>query len=382
MRIIHAYRSYFPMVGGEERCLQYLAEQQVKLGHEVHVITTKFGCKESPFTENINGVNLHRIGYYDLRYPDLMIPRGLSIDLIKKADIVHTHGHNGPFSTNTLALARKLKRKTCCYFMAVDAFKSHPNFFIRTFGPYYGKRQTNSAIKNSDVLLTKSLRDAETLQKKYNTTTTYLPDGVQDSLFFTKKGSADEFRSRFNIKQPFFFLYVGRLHWLKGPHVLVEALKYLKSDVAVVFIGPDGGYLRETWNLAEKLGVSHRTYMVGYVDETTKIQAIDSAVALVNPSIADHVEVYSVVISEAWAREKSVIVSNVGELAYRVKQDVNGILVEPSNPKMLADAMLALVNNDKLAKGMGRRGRADVYTWETIAAKSIELYNHVLADSS
>lgn len=181
---------------------------------------------------------------------------------------------------------------------------------------------------------------------------------------------------RFGIKQGSFFLFIGRMHKLKGPHILIKALQYIGDDVAAVFIGPDAGYLQETISLAGKLGVKNRIHILGYVDEATKIEAIDSTVALVNPSITDSVEVYPGVISEAWAREKPVIASAVGGIPYRVKQHVNGVLVDPSNPKMLADAMLELVNNKGLAKLMGKNGKTEVFSWIEIANKSIELYKN------
>ena len=52
--------------------------------------------------------------------------------------------------------------------------------------------------------------------------------------------------------------------------------------------------------------------MLGYVNEKTKIQALDSAIALVLPSIADHVEVYLMVVSGAWAGERPAITSRIG----------------------------------------------------------------------
>ena len=262
--------------------------------------------------------------------------------------------------------------------MGVNALQGHPNYFIRSFAHYYGKRVTLAALKMTNLNLVKSMRDLKTLKDIYDVDATYLPDAVPYSTLLTERGRADEFRAKFGIKQSQMFLFIGRLHKLKGPHILVEALKFVNKGIAAVFIGPDDGYLRETLNLAEKLGVKDRIYILGYVDETTKLSAIDSAVAVVNSSIADHVEVYSISISEAWAREKPVIASRVGEIAYRVKQYVNGILVEPSNPKMLAAAMLELAGNDKLANELGRNGKADVFTWDTIAKKSVELYAHVL----
>ncbi len=363
-----------------ERAVQYLAEEQVKLGHEVHVVTSTHGAKNRPTEEHINGVHVHRVKAWRLHYPDLTVPRVIPIELLKRADVVHVHSHNSLFSIRMLSEAFKLGVKSACYFMAVDAFEDHPSLFIRFLGPYYGRRNTKRALKMTDLVLVKSMRDREVLRKAYGANAEYLPDAVPDYYFTAKKGDASDFRERFKIKQEKIFLYIGRMHRLKGPHILVKALKYINEDIAVVFIGPDGGYLKEVLNLAARIGVKDRIYMLGYVGEETKIQALDSATALVLPSIADYVEVYPMVISEAWAREKPVIASKVGGIPYRIRNRVNGILVEPSNPKTLADAMLELINNGTLAKEMGRNGKKDVFSWKEIAMKSIELYRQVLED--
>ena len=77
------------------------------------------------------------------------------------------------------------------------------------------------------------------------------------------------------------------------------------------------------------------------------IKALDSSIALLLQSIADYVEVYPMVISEAWAREKPVIASKVGGTPYRIKQNVNGVLVDLLDPKMLAEAMLKIAHDDE-----------------------------------
>jgi glycosyltransferase involved in cell wall biosynthesis len=261
--------------------------------------------------------------------------------------------------------------------MAVEAFKNHPNILVRLFAPYYGRRNTKRALELADMSLVRSIRDLEIL-KKYGVEAQYLPDAVPEYYITTEKANPDEFREKFEIKQEKFFLFIGRMHKLKGPHILVKALKYVGEGVAAVFIGPDGGYLKETLDLAGRIGVKDRVYMLGYVDEETKIKALDSATALVLPSIADYVEVYPMVISEAWAREKPVIASMVGGIPYRIKQDVNGVLVDPSDPRMLAEAMLKVAHDKELAKKMGRNGRKEVFSWREIAAKSIQFYMQVL----
>ena len=224
----------------------------------------------------------------------------------------------------------------------------------------------------------KSIRDLEILKKAYGVNAEYLPDGVPEYFFTAKKAKPDKFREKFGIEQENILLFIGRIHKLKGPHILIKALKYIDEDVAAVFIGPDDGYLKETLKLAEKIGVRDRVYVLGFVDETTKLQAIDSSKALVLPSIADHVEVYSIVTSEAWARGKPVIASSIGELPYRIRNYVNGMLFDPSNPKKLAEAILKLLHNDELARKMGKNGRKSVFPWREIATRSIQLYKQIL----
>ena len=359
--------------------MQGLAEGQAKIGHEVEVLTSNCLKKNQASVEILNAVTIHRINSRRLRYPDLTFPKSIPLDLLKKADIVHVHGHNSIFSQRVLLQAKKLGIKTACYFMAVDAFKDHPNLVVRSFAPYYGRKNTQNALAASDLILVKSLRDQEILRKAYSVNAEYLPDAVQSTMLTYKKQLNAEFTRQFKIKQPFFFLFIGRMHKLKGPHILVNALKY-NENIAGVFIGPDGGYLKETECLAKKLRVSERTYCLGFVDEETKMAAIDSSVALILPSIADYVEVYPGVISEAWAREKPVIASNVGGIPYRVKDHLNGLLVPPSNPKRLSQAMLELITKKSVAQEMGIAGRSEVHTWESIADKSIVLYERTLKE--
>ncbi len=378
VRIVHIFHNYYPVLGGMERAVQGLAEAQARLGHEVHVITSAYGAGDRPMEEVINGVHIYRVKALRLHYPDLTIPRSIPVELLRRADIVHVHSQNSLFNMIMLSNAFKAGAKTACYFMAVDAFGDHPNMLIRLLGPYYGRWNTRRALKIIDLPLAKSVRDLEILRKAYGVEVKYLPDGIPDYYFTAEKGDPNEFREKFGIKQEKFFLFVGRLHRLKGPHILVEALKYVDEDVAAVFIGPDGGYLKETLDLAERLGVKSRVYVLGRVDEETKIHALDSAIALVLPSIADYVEVYPMVISEAWAREKPVIASKVGGVPYRIKHNANGILFEPSNPKMLAEAMFKLISDGELAKRMGKEGRKEVFSWNEIATKSIKLYEEVL----
>jgi len=378
MKIIHVHHHYYPAIGGLERVVQGLAEELARLGHEVHVVTSRFGAGNRPKEEVVNDIHVHRVKSLRLYYPDLTYPLECPDKIFGDADVVHGHSQNSLFVVKIVERAKRLGVKALIHFMAVDAFKDHPNLFIRFLAPHYGRANIKRALEIADLPLVRSIRDLEILRKRYGVEAMYLPDAVPDYYFTAERSDPDKFKEKFEIKQEKFFLFIGRMHKLKGPQILVRALKYVGEDVAAVFIGPDDGYLRKTLSLAERIGVKRRVYYLGYVDERTKIEALDSATALVLPSLADHVEVYSIVISEAWARERPVIASRIGEIPYRVKQGINGLLINPLDSKRLAEAMLRLANDEELAKEMGRNGRKDVFSWREIAEKSIQLYKQIL----
>lgn len=376
MRIIHIVHSYFPKIGGLERAVQGLAEAQARLGNEVTVLTSNIGLLSVIKREAIGNVEVIRLRSRKIFYNDLTI--AIEKPILGRADIIHAHSQNSLFSVKLSEfLKKKLGTKVAFHFMAVDAFKDHPNLFIRLFGPYYGRETLKRALKVTDLPLTRSKRDIAILKQKYKVQAKYLPDAVPERYFTAERKDPSRFLEKYGIKHEKFFLFIGRLHKLKGPHILVKALKYV-NDIAAVFIGPDGGFLKKTLNIATRIGVRDRVYILGYVNEEDKIWAIDSAVALVLPSIANHVEVYSLVISEAWARRKPVIGTNVGEVPYRIVHGLNGLIVNPSDPVALAKAMMKLVNDDELAAKMGEHGKNAVHSWSVIARKSIELYKHVL----
>jgi len=62
-----------------------LAEGMVKLGHEVHVVASRYGAEGRPREEVVNGVHVHRVGSVRLGYPDLTYPLDYPINLLKSS---------------------------------------------------------------------------------------------------------------------------------------------------------------------------------------------------------------------------------------------------------------------------------------------------------
>lgn len=360
-----------------ENSVRFLAEEQAKLGNDVTVVCSNNLLMGLPHEEVFNEVKIIRLPSLKLFYSDLRTP--LRMPLLSPVDIIHAHGQNSLFSLN---VARKLKQKSAAKlvfcFLAVDAFSDHPNYLVRSLGPTYGHRMVKEALRLSDCRLVKVSRDAELLRKEFETDSEYLPDGIPNLFFDIGKQNSEEFRKRFAIKQENIILFIGRLHPLKGPHILVQALKHLNDEhVAVAFIGPDDGFSNVINDLSKTLGVSNQVYNLGFVDEETKIAALDACVAMVLPSVCDYTEVNSIVISEAWARAKPVIASRIGGLPYRVHDHVNGLLVNPSDPLALSKAISEVLINQREAEKMGLAGSTDVLPWKDIALKSLKIYSEI-----
>ena len=375
MRIVHIHHHYWPVIGGLENVVKALAEGMAKLGHEVHVITSTYGAEDRPREEIVNGVHVHRVRSVRLGYPDLTYPLEYPIDVLRKADVVHGHSQNSLFTVKIIEKAKQLGTKTVMHFMAVDALNDHPNSLVRLLGPLYGRWAVLRAIRSSDTRLVKSLRDKEILKSRYGIDTIYVPDGVNEELLNTPN-KAEEFRARYNINDPF-VVYVGRLHRLKGIDVLIKAISIATKEeptLTAVIIGP--GDQRPYRELANRLGVERNVVFTGFVSEEMKIGALDASTALILPSISNYAEAYSLAITEAWARGKPVVASTVGEIPYRVKHMINGILVPPKNPQKLAETIITLLNDENLRTKLGTEGRKSILTWSEIATKITSIYEH------
>ena len=376
MKIVHIHHHYWPVIGGLERAVQSIAEELVKLGHEVHVITSRYDAKNRPEEEIVNNVFIHRVKAMRVNFPDLTYPLEYpEKKILKNADIVHGHTQNSLFVVKMIEKAKEIGVKTVMYFMAIDALHDHPNPLIRTLGPLYSRWILKKAIQLSDVKLVRSLRDHGLLERKYGIRAIYIPDGVP-RWFISYRYSGHMFRERYNLDGDF-ILYMGRMHPLKGVDVLIRAMPYVRKhvDLKLVVIGP--GDQRPYRRLAEKLGVKDHIVFLGYVDEETKIGAIDGSLGVVIPSVSSYVEVYPMAISEAWARGKPVIATSVGGIPYRVRHLVNGLLVPPRDPKSLAEAVITLANDKTLSTRLGNIGKSSIMTWDEIANKITEIYERV-----
>jgi len=372
MKIVHTYHSYYPVIGGLEKVIQKLAEEQAKLGHEVHVITSYSSAKDSPAEGELNNVYVHRVKALRLYYPDLTIPRDFNESLLKGADVVHAHSQNSLFNIIIVKKAKSLRAKIVTYFLGVDYLRKHSNPIIRLLGYQYQKAITKRFVGLVDLAIVTNDYERGVLRKRYGLESVVLPHGVSEQYLRTPN-MENYFRSKYGV-QGRIIAYIGRIHPTKGLDLLIKAFAEVSKkepDVILIIAGKgDARYLKKCMKLVKALSLESKVKYLGYISEVDKIGLIDSSEFVVIPS--RHAgESYPLVVDEVKARGKPLVVTNYGALPHRIIQPVEGLVVNADVHSLARGLLYALLNKRSF------RILSKPLTWREVAEKLLNLYQSV-----
>ena len=166
-------------------------------------------------------------------------------------------------------------------------------------------------------------------------------------------------------------LHVGKFDRNKSQDVLLAAFQLLldrQLDCTLTMIGADGPELEQVRRAAEPFG--ERVRVLVDIDHERVPAYMADADLFVLPSRA---EAFGIVLIEAGAAGLPVVATNVGGIPEIITHSATGLLVEPDDPRALADAMARVLGNNELAASLASRLRADVvrYTWRRAADELI-----------
>jgi glycosyltransferase involved in cell wall biosynthesis len=149
--------------------------------------------------------------------------------------------------------------------------------------------------------------------------------------------------------------FAGRVVTPKGVAVLIRAARSV--DAQFVVCG-DGWQLEAMRKLARKLGVEERVRFTGWLAPERLARELAEASVVAMPSLWP--EPFGLVGIEANAAGRPVVASATGGVRDWLKDGVNGLLVEPGDPRALAAALERLLADPDRQAEMGKAGRAIV----------------------
>ena len=198
-----------------------------------------------------------------------------------------------------------------------------------------------------------------------------------DSLISTKN-----FKNTYKINSKF-ILFVGRFSKSKGINTLIDAIHMIKNElksrnVRLVIMGVDFGYEKEMFQSIEKLNLINEIIVIKNPPRDDVISAYGESEFLILPS---RWELSPLVPLESFAFKRPVISTNSHGIPYTVKNNKNGLLVEPENPKQLSDTILKLLDDTVLRDKLGLEGYNFVQTecnCVSMAKNHLELYQSLM----
>jgi glycosyltransferase involved in cell wall biosynthesis len=148
-----------------------------------------------------------------------------------------------------------------------------------------------------------------------------------------------------------FIASIGMIRPDKGQLILVDAARLVLSqrpDARFVIVGQGTGYLKlgeKVRNAITRAGLAAKVLMIGYRWDTPDIFAACDMVAIASL----RTEASPIVLREAFASDRPVVATKVGDIPEIIEHRQNGLLVEPGDSEALAAAILEFLSDQKLA---------------------------------
>jgi glycogen(starch) synthase len=380
------------VIGGISPHVHFLSKSLAKNGVKVNVVTCDF--PGAPAHEVIDGVEIYRVDSYKNPSPDFATwvylmnvnmqreAAALAHSLDGKIDVFHAHDW---LVANAGIGLKHVFRKPLLVTM-------HSTEIGRREGTH---TDTERMINETEAWLTYEAwrviccSDYMVSHVRWafglpNDKLTMVPNGVNTHVYeHVEKQDLTLFRSKFTLPEEKLVLFVGRLVYEKGAHVLINAIPKVLAKANAKFVIVGSGYMKaQLSNIVKSMGLEHKVLFTGFVDDETLLKLQKCADVSVVPSLF---EPFGIVALEAMAAKSPVVVSDTGGLSEIVEHDVTGVKVYPNNPGSLAWGITKILLDAAYSNSIRENAYQRVqekYDWDKIAQQTKRIYESVLGEYS
>jgi len=355
MRILVVSSTFYPENNGVTITVHDQTLKLMERGHEAHIATRRF--HGTPFHEKLDGIHVWRIGpaKFDSLLTRLIFILKLATLVFKLVvnvpfDIIHAYGPTATIVAKMATWRRKLH--LVATFTGPDPIwypsirKRAPNFFLLF---------EKSALIIADEITVSTNRNrkwildfhGEKLRRKIHV----VAHGVNLALFKSARKASRSFPT---------ILFVGAVCHRKGTDVLIMAApKVLEKypNAKFLFVGEITDFQSKLDKLIQDLGIPHAVAFTGSIKGYENMpRYFEMGDVLVLPSRHGG-EGFGRVIIEAMSMGLPVVASRIRGPVDIISHGENGFLVNPEDPKDLAEKIICVLEDKVLAMRLGSEGQ-------------------------
>ncbi|MFC2015303.1 glycosyltransferase family 4 protein [Chloroflexota bacterium] len=248
----------------------------------------------------------------------------------------------------------------------------------------------NELARRSDAAITTNREDFNSLERGLDKAPALIPIGSNIAPQVPAGYDRDAWRARWGVgPEDLLLCFFGFVNDRKGVETLLHALELLASGshnsagVRLLFIGGQTGasdptnvaYLAKIQSLIVDLGLEDRVLWTGYVPADQVTASFKSSDLCVLP-YRDGVSFLHGTFHAALAHGLPILTSEPRVSLPELVDGTNVALVPAEQPRALAEAITALAANVelRLTLATGAQALSKLFTWDRIAAATLDLY--------
>ena len=369
MKIGIVTQAYYPYPGGVSEHVHHTAEELRGRGHDVRVITTRFGGDEpDPLVFRIGrAVSVPANGSIcPVAMDPMMGERIRSLLDDQRFDVLHIHE---PFlPTLCLSVLRNANAPVVGTFHA-------SNERALGYRVFRDRLDRHAARLTHRIAVSGAAR--RTVERYFPGEYRVIPNGVDVARFADAESLSRLDDGSFNI------LFVGRMEPRKGAKFLFRALPEIVDAVpnARLIVVGGGPFSMYYCSFLPRGRCREITSFEGFVSAEMLARHYASADVFCSPATGG--ESFGIVLLEAMAAGAAIVASDIHGYRDVVEHGRTGLLVRPASPSAVAEGIIRLACDEELREAVVANARAAVrrYAWSRVTAEIEDVYREAAGDS-
>jgi len=369
MKILHL-TNFFPLntvvppaFSGSERYVFDMTTRLAKRGHKIHIVYTPVAYSPDHKSLKFLPPKDVTMSYFPERFTFFKV-----LSKVKEKDPDIIHSHNLKMGAVSILVGMLLRKPVICSVLLSEneAKGWKRKIFMKLLQPVFKK--INYIAISQDIA--ESVRaDIGNAKIEVIPCWTWNYDQI-------KRTDGKKFRKKFPKNAKITFT-ISRIDEEKGLTYLFDAAAEIlnkRKDVYFVISG-GGPQLEEYRNLVKKMGIEKNVLLTGRITDEDLLESYKGCDVIVYPSPMD----YLFSISESLATGRPIVATKVKSAVETYRHRENAMLVDPRNSGQIADAILEILKDKKLAERLSANAEvaAKKFHPDVIITKIENLYEKI-----